>query len=169
MTSASVAITAVLLLILARWAAQLWLERLNAHGNMSAKGLKQSFGIMVNYLYDLDKIETVPFDVDTKLSSADITNNDATIKNIRLEPRSYPFTHWRDFTTSRRVQMLGRIERVRAELRLSSRNAGAATSSDMAASFPRPGRRCKQIVAWNRRTARPGSKAAPPALRPAAP
>jgi len=33
------------------------LERLNPHGNMSAKGLKQSFGIMVNYLYDLDKIE----------------------------------------------------------------------------------------------------------------
>lgn len=33
------------------------LERLNARGNMSAKGLKQSFGIMVNYLYDLDKIE----------------------------------------------------------------------------------------------------------------
>jgi malonyl-CoA decarboxylase len=33
------------------------LERLNAHGNMSPKGLKQSFGIMVNYLYDLDKIE----------------------------------------------------------------------------------------------------------------
>ena len=34
--------------------------------------------------YDLDKIETVPFDVDTKLSGADIANNDATIKNIRL-------------------------------------------------------------------------------------
>jgi len=34
--------------------------------------------------YDLDKIETVPFDVDTKLSATDITNNDATIKNIRL-------------------------------------------------------------------------------------
>jgi uncharacterized membrane protein (UPF0182 family) len=34
--------------------------------------------------YDLEKIETVPFDVDTKLSSADIANNDATIKNIRL-------------------------------------------------------------------------------------
>jgi len=33
------------------------LERLNAHGNMSGKGLKQSFGIMVNYLYDLDKVE----------------------------------------------------------------------------------------------------------------
>jgi malonyl-CoA decarboxylase len=33
------------------------LERLNAHGNMSAKGLKQSFGIMVNYLYDLQKVE----------------------------------------------------------------------------------------------------------------
>jgi malonyl-CoA decarboxylase len=33
------------------------LERLNPHGNMSAKGLKQAFGIMVNYLYDLDKIE----------------------------------------------------------------------------------------------------------------
>ena len=34
--------------------------------------------------YDLDKIETVPFDVDTRLSAADIANNDATIKNIRL-------------------------------------------------------------------------------------
>jgi len=34
--------------------------------------------------YDLEKIETVPFDVDTKLTAADITNNDATIKNIRL-------------------------------------------------------------------------------------
>lgn len=34
--------------------------------------------------YDLDKIETVPFDVDTKLSAADIANNGATIKNIRL-------------------------------------------------------------------------------------
>jgi malonyl-CoA decarboxylase len=33
------------------------LERLNPHGNMSAKGLKQSFGVMVNYLYDLDKVE----------------------------------------------------------------------------------------------------------------
>ena len=34
--------------------------------------------------YDLEKIETVPFDVDTKLTSADIANNEATIKNIRL-------------------------------------------------------------------------------------
>ena len=34
--------------------------------------------------YDLDKIETIPFDVDTKLSAADIATNDATIKNIRL-------------------------------------------------------------------------------------
>jgi len=34
--------------------------------------------------YDLGKIETIPFDVDTKLSAADIANNDATIKNIRL-------------------------------------------------------------------------------------
>ena len=34
--------------------------------------------------YDLDKIETIPFDVDLKLSGADIANNDATIKNIRL-------------------------------------------------------------------------------------
>ncbi len=34
--------------------------------------------------YDLDKIETVPFDVDTRLSAVDIANNDATIKNIRL-------------------------------------------------------------------------------------
>ena len=35
-----------------------------------------------------------------------------TIKAIRLEPRSYPFLHWRDFTTSRRIEMLKRIERV---------------------------------------------------------
>lgn len=34
--------------------------------------------------YDLDKIETIPFDVDLKLSGTDIANNDATIKNIRL-------------------------------------------------------------------------------------
>jgi malonyl-CoA decarboxylase len=33
------------------------LERLNPRGNMSPKGLRQSFGLMVNYLYDLDKIE----------------------------------------------------------------------------------------------------------------
>ena len=34
------------------------LERLNALGDLSAKGAKQSFGLMVNYLYDLDKVET---------------------------------------------------------------------------------------------------------------
>lgn len=33
------------------------LERLNPRGNMSAKGLRQSFGMMVNYLYDLSKVE----------------------------------------------------------------------------------------------------------------
>ena len=33
------------------------LERLNARGNMSGKGLRQSFGMMVNYLYDLSKVE----------------------------------------------------------------------------------------------------------------
>jgi malonyl-CoA decarboxylase len=33
------------------------LERINARGNMSAHGLKQSFGLMVNYLYDLEKVE----------------------------------------------------------------------------------------------------------------
>ena len=33
------------------------LERLNGRGNMSAKGLRQSFGMMVNYLYDLAKVE----------------------------------------------------------------------------------------------------------------
>jgi malonyl-CoA decarboxylase len=33
------------------------LERLNLRGNMSAQGLRQSFGLMVNYLYDLDKVE----------------------------------------------------------------------------------------------------------------
>jgi hypothetical protein len=34
--------------------------------------------------YNLDKIETIPFDVDQKLSAVDIANNEATIKNIRL-------------------------------------------------------------------------------------
>ena len=33
------------------------LERLNAQADLSAKGLKQSAGLMVNYLYDLAKIE----------------------------------------------------------------------------------------------------------------
>jgi malonyl-CoA decarboxylase len=33
------------------------LERLNAQANLSAKGLKQSAGMMVNYLYDLARIE----------------------------------------------------------------------------------------------------------------
>ena len=33
------------------------LERINWRGNPSSKGLKQAFGLMVNYLYDLDKIE----------------------------------------------------------------------------------------------------------------
>jgi malonyl-CoA decarboxylase len=33
------------------------LERLNARANMSPRGLKESFGLMVNYLYDLDKVE----------------------------------------------------------------------------------------------------------------
>lgn len=34
------------------------LERLNALGDLSAKGVKQSFGLMVNYLYDLGRIES---------------------------------------------------------------------------------------------------------------
>lgn len=33
------------------------LERLNPGGNMAPKGLRQAFGMMVNYLYDLDRIE----------------------------------------------------------------------------------------------------------------
>ena len=34
------------------------LERLNPNANLSAKGLKQSAGLMVNYLYDLSRIDT---------------------------------------------------------------------------------------------------------------
>lgn len=34
------------------------LERLNPLADLSAKGVKQSFGLMVNYLYDLRKIES---------------------------------------------------------------------------------------------------------------
>ncbi len=33
------------------------LERLNPWGDRSSNGLKQSYGLMVNYLYDLDSIE----------------------------------------------------------------------------------------------------------------
>jgi len=33
------------------------LERINARGNMAPPGLKQSFGLMVNYLYDLEQVE----------------------------------------------------------------------------------------------------------------
>ncbi len=33
------------------------LERLNSRGNMSRKGIKESHGLMVNYLYDLSRIE----------------------------------------------------------------------------------------------------------------
>ena len=33
------------------------LERLNMLGDLSTKGVKQSLGLMVNYLYDLDRIE----------------------------------------------------------------------------------------------------------------
>jgi len=33
------------------------LERLNPLGDLSAKGVRQSFGMMVNYLYDLGKVE----------------------------------------------------------------------------------------------------------------
>jgi malonyl-CoA decarboxylase len=33
------------------------LERLNPLGDLSRKGVKQSFGMMVNYLYDLEKVE----------------------------------------------------------------------------------------------------------------
>jgi malonyl-CoA decarboxylase len=34
------------------------LERLNALGDLSSKGARQSFGLMVNYLYDLGRIES---------------------------------------------------------------------------------------------------------------
>ena len=33
------------------------MERINPGGDSSAKGLQQSFGVMVNYLYDLDELE----------------------------------------------------------------------------------------------------------------
>lgn len=34
------------------------LERINVGGNLSARGLRESHGVMVNYRYDLDEIET---------------------------------------------------------------------------------------------------------------
>ncbi len=35
----------------------------------------------------------------------------AAVKAIRLEPRVYPFTHWRDFTTQRRIDILRQVEK----------------------------------------------------------
>lgn len=34
------------------------IERINPGGDASAKGMQQSFGVMVNYLYDLDELES---------------------------------------------------------------------------------------------------------------
>ncbi len=34
----------------------------------------------------------------------------ATIRRVVLEPRSFPFRHWRDYTTQRRIDVLQRIE-----------------------------------------------------------
>jgi malonyl-CoA decarboxylase len=34
------------------------LERLNLRANLSPRGLRQSFGVMVNYLYDLERVES---------------------------------------------------------------------------------------------------------------
>ena len=34
------------------------LERVNVAGDLSKKGIKQSLSVMVNYLYDLDKVES---------------------------------------------------------------------------------------------------------------
>ena len=70
-------------------------------GNRVYPGLLQKFKVSPNELaletpyiennikftrfgFDLEKIETIPFDVDTKLTAADVASNDATIKNIRL-------------------------------------------------------------------------------------
>ena len=33
------------------------IEHINWAGDLSPKGLKQSYGLMVNYLYDLNKVE----------------------------------------------------------------------------------------------------------------
>ncbi len=52
----------------------------------------------------------------------------ATIKNITLQPRSYPFWHWRDFTTSRRIEMYRRVEKV---LRSNRFNGTITTIAEM--------------------------------------
>ncbi len=36
----------------------------------------------------------------------------ADICQVRLEPRHYPYRHWRDFTTSRRIETMKRVESV---------------------------------------------------------
>ncbi len=53
----------------------------------------------------------------------------ATIKNVALQPRSYPFVHWRDFTTSRRIAMYRRVEK---SLRENGFNGTISTIAEMA-------------------------------------
>ena len=72
---------------------------------------KQAEGIVVELEYsDGEAPHRVP--IYNQWASANGRPDFAQIKAIRLEPRSYPYQHWRDFTTSRRIEMLQRIQRV---------------------------------------------------------
>jgi malonyl-CoA decarboxylase len=60
------------------------LERINWFGDRSAKGLRDSVGLMVNYLYDLDHIEE---NHEIYANHAEIVASNAVRKLLRGEPR----------------------------------------------------------------------------------
>ena len=72
------------------------LERINWLGNTAPRGVQESFGIMVNYLYDVETIESnheAFVDDGTVMRSADVdallAHNDVPVPNSGLaEPQS---------------------------------------------------------------------------------
>jgi malonyl-CoA decarboxylase len=58
------------------------LERLNADGDVSDKGLRQSRGLMVNYLYDLEALEA---NHEAYAERAEVVASPAVKKLLRIE------------------------------------------------------------------------------------
>jgi malonyl-CoA decarboxylase len=59
------------------------LERLNPGGDMSPKGLRQSLGLMVNYLYDLDALER---NHESYANAGTVTASSSVTRALRGEP-----------------------------------------------------------------------------------
>ena len=101
------------------------------HYDLDVPGLAERIDLQFDEVVDLFGAETDGLVVELEFCDGDAphripvynawaaANNRpdyAAIKDIRLEPRGYPYTHWRDFTTTRRIDTMRRIERnVRAK------------------------------------------------------